>query len=123
MGEYTTNQTAAIATILSSAVSSSTLLGITLANNYPINEITFFGILTITFWILFPLYLLKKRWSYIIGFLSCSIALTIGAAGILTNIESIWKIYSGTVFNLSLGLILAVNFICAYFSYWSSKEG
>jgi hypothetical protein len=122
MVEYTANQTGAIATMLSSAVSSSTILGLTLADTYPIAETFFFSVITLTFWILVPLYWRKIRWSYVIGFLCCVIALTIGAVAIITDVESIWQTFSGAVFNFSLTLIWTINLACAYFSYRSSKE-
>jgi hypothetical protein len=116
MVEYSFNQTGAIATILSSAVSSSTLLGIILTGVPPIAENTFFGILTFVFWVLVPLYWLRIRMSYIVGLLFCVVGL-IGGVGVIPGVEPIWLVVPGTVFTFSLGLIWIINLACAYFSY------
>ena len=116
MVEYTLNQTGAIATLLSSAVSSSTLLGIILIGDAPVAETTFFGILTFMFWVLVPLYWLRIQMSYVVGLLFCILGL-IGGVGVIPGVEAIWQVVPGTIFTFSLGLILIINLACAYFSY------
>jgi len=116
MVEYSFNQTGAIATILSSAVSSSTLLGIILIDVSPVAETAFFGILTFVFWVLVPLYWLKIRMSYVVGLIICILGL-IGGVGVIPGVEPIWLVLPGTIFTFSLGLILLINIACAYFSY------
>jgi hypothetical protein len=116
MVEYTFNQTGAIATLLSSAVSSSTLLGIILIGDAPVAETTFFGMLTLIFWVLVPLYWLKTRMSYVVGLIFCIFGL-IGGVGVIPGVEAIWLVLPGTIFTFSLGLILIINVACAYFSY------
>ena len=100
MVEYTINQTGAIATLLSSAVSSSTLLGIILTGAHPVAETTFFGILTFIFWVLIPLYWLRIRWSYVVGLLFCVFGL-IGGAGVVPGVEPIWQVVPGIAFTVS----------------------
>ena len=121
MVEYKLNQTGAIATLLSSAVSSSTLLGIILIESPPLAETTFFGILTFIFWALVPLYWLRTRLSYIIGLLFCIIGL-IGGLGVIPGIEPLWTAVPGTTFTVSLALIWIINLACAYFSYMSFQK-
>jgi len=121
MVEYKFNQTGAIATLLSSAVSSSTLLGIILIGTPPVAETTFFGILTFIFWVLVPLYWLRIRLSYIIGLLFCIIGL-IGGLGVIPGVEPLWLAVPGTTFTISLGLIWIINLACAYFSYRAYTE-
>ena len=116
MVEYTFNQTGAIATLMSSAVSSSTLLGIVLTGAHPVAETTFFGILTFMFWVLVPLYWLRIRMSYIVGLFFCILGL-IGGVGVVPGVEPIWLVVPGTMFTFSLGLIWVINLACAYFSY------
>jgi len=121
MIEYTFYQTSAIASLLSSAVSSSTLLGIILSSvpvrlPYPVAETTFFGILTFIFWMLVPLYWLRIRMSYFVGLLFCVLGL-IGGIGVIPGVEPIWLVGLGTMFTFSLGLIWLINLACAYFSY------
>lgn len=121
MVEYTLNQTGAIATLLSSAVSSSTLLGIILTGAHPVAETAFFGILTFIFWVLVPLYWLRIRMSYIVGLLFCILGL-IGGVGVVPGVEPIWLVVPGTMFTFSLGLIWLINLACAYFSYRAFQE-
>ena len=97
MVEYSFNQTGAIATILSSAVSSSTLLGIILIDVSPVAETAFFGILTFVFWVLVPLYWLKIRMSYVVGLIICILGL-IGGVGVIPGVEPIWLVLPGTIF-------------------------
>ena len=121
MVEYTINQTGAIATLLSSAVSSSTLLGIILTGDHPVAETTFFSILTFVFWVLVPLYWLQIRWSYVVGLLFCIFSL-VGGVGVVPGVEPIWQVLEGTAFTVSLGLIWIISLACAYFSYRSLQE-
>ena len=121
MVEYTINQTGAVATLLSSAVSSSTLLGIIFTGAHPLAETTFFGILTFIFWVLIPLYWLRIRWSYVVGLLFSIFGL-IGGAGVVPGVEPIWQAVPGTAFTVSLGLIWIISLACAYFSYRSFQE-
>jgi hypothetical protein len=116
MVEYTFNQTGAIATLLSSAVSSSTLLGIILTGAHPVAEATSFGILTFVFWVLVPLYWLRIRMSYIVGLLFGILGL-IGGVGVIPGVEAIWLVVLGTTFTFSLGLIWIINLACTYFSF------
>jgi hypothetical protein len=116
MVEYSLNQTGSIATLLSSAVSSSTLLGIILMGVSPAAETTFFGVLTFVFWVLVPLYWLRIRMSYLVGLLFCVVAL-IGGVGVIPGVEPIWLVVPGTMFTFSLGLIWIINLACAYFSF------
>ena len=116
MVEYTINQTGAIATLLSSAVSSSTLLGIILTGAHPVAETTVFSILTFIFWVLVPLYWLRIRIGYIVGLLFCIVGLIAGV-GVIPGVEPIWLVVPGTMFTFSLGLIWIINLACAYFSY------
>jgi hypothetical protein len=116
MVEYTFDQTGAIATLLSSAVSSSTLLGIILTGAHPVAETIFFSILTFIFWVLVPLYWLRIRIGYAVGLLFCVLGL-IGGVGVVPGVEPIWLVVPGTMFTFSLGLIWIINLACAYFSY------
>ena len=116
MIEYTFNQTSALATLLSSAVSSSTLLGIILTGAPLVAETMFFSVLTFIFWVLVPLYWLRIRMSYIVGLFFCVLGL-IGGIGVVPGVEPIWLVVPGTMFTLSLGLIWIINLACAYFSY------
>jgi hypothetical protein len=121
MVDYTFNQTGAIATLLSSAVSSSTLLGIILTGTHPFAETAFFVILTFTFWVLVPLYWLRIRMSYNVGLLICILGL-IGGVGVVPGVEPIWLVVPGTMFTFSLGLIWITNLACVYFSYRTLQE-
>ena len=121
MVEYTVNQTGAVATFLSSAVSSSTLLGIILSGASPVAEMVFFGILTIVFWVLVPLYWLRIRIGYIVGLVFCIVGL-VGGVGVVPGVEPIWLVVPGTIFTFSLGLIWIINLACAYFSYRVLQE-
>jgi hypothetical protein len=116
MVQYTFNQTGAIATLLSSAVSSSTLLGIILTGAHPIAETAFFTTLAFVFWVLVPLYWLRIRMSYVVGLLFCLLGL-IGGVGVIPGVEPIWLVVPGTIFTVSLSLIWLINLTCAYFSY------
>jgi hypothetical protein len=116
MAEFTFNQTGANATLLSSAVSSSTLLGIILTGASPLAETAFFGMLTFIFWILVPLYWRKARTGYIVGIIFCILGL-LGGVGVVYGVEPIWQVIPGTIFTLSLGVIWLTNLACAYFSY------
>ena len=109
MVEYTLNQTGAIAILMSSAVSSSTLLGIILIGNAPIAETIFFSILTLVFWGLTPTYWLRIRMSYIVGIIFCIIGL-IGGIGVIPGVEAIWLVVPGTIFTISLAIIWIINF-------------
>jgi hypothetical protein len=121
MVEFTFNQTGSIATLLSSAVSSSTLLGIILTGTSPLAETAFFGILTITFWALVPLYWRKVRMSYTVGILFCILG-CVGGLGVIPGVEPIWQAVPGTMFTFSLALIWILNLACAYFSYMALQE-
>ena len=118
MVEFTFNQTGAIATLMSSAVSSSTLLGIILIGSPapPVAETTFFGILTFVFWLLVPLCWLRIRMSYVVGLIFCILGL-VGGVGVVPGVEPIWLVVPGTMFAVSLGLIWIINIACAYFSF------
>jgi hypothetical protein len=118
MVEYTLNQTGASATLLSSAVSSSTLLSIVLSGDSPAAETIFFGLLTFVFWVLVPLYWLRIRMSYIVGLVFCALGL-IGGIGVIPGVEPIWEVLPGSMLTFSLGLIWLVNLACVYFSYRS----
>ena len=121
MVEYTLNQTGAVTTLLSSAISSSTLLGIILTGTAPLAETAFFGTLTLIFWVLLPLYWLRIRWSYVVGLLFCIVSL-LGGAGVVPGVEPIWQVVPGTVFTVSLGLIWIISLACAYFSLRCFQE-
>ena len=121
MVEYAFNQTGAAATLLSSAVSSSTLLGIILSGAPLVAETIFFGILTFVFWVLVPLYWLRIRIGYIVGLLFCIVGV-IGGVGVVPGVEPIWLVVPGTIFTFSLGLIWIINLACAYFSYRVLQE-
>ena len=116
MVNYSINQTGATATLLSSAVSSSTLLGIILTGTPPFAETALFTLLTLIFWVLVPIYWLRIRGSYIIGLIFCIVGLIAGI-GIVPGVEPIWQVLPGTTFTVSLAIIWIVSLACAYFSY------
>jgi len=120
---YTSNQTGAIATLLSGALWGLTTIGVAIdVVGLEWASLMVFAGLVLVIWMLIPLYVKRIKPAFIAGIVVMFIILTVSSPAFLRPLYTFVPLPAVSVYDISFGVFDLVGLAFIYFSYKSYKE-